>query len=177
MGFLEKFKLVEEDKQVTKETPPESEPTPVSVDAVGENAEFVSDVYARMQMDSKEDIFLLRDYIATLPVEMPDETKAQVVSGILSVSGVDPQKLSENAAARRASLTEAYEAYEQKNKAEIQTREADIESMKQMISTAQAEIYRIEANLKETQGAVTQELEQLDQYRVFADKVLGCTKK
>lgn len=178
MGLFEKLGLVESEPDLTVSTPSTQNAdapiaSPVRVEESTDDGDaFIAEVYAAIQCDEKQDIFLLRNYLKELPNEMPDDTKVSVTKTFLSVAGFDGRGMQDNAKLRREILLSSLMQFKEKQVAAIAEHEENISQMKEMIAAAQAEIAQIRKATDDIERRVNAEAEMLQKHEDFAAVVV-----
>lgn len=167
MNLFEKIGLVERDAGDlvgTYDTEPEAFVDQVDVDAeITSPTNIVSEIYAQNDMSDKGDsIFTVQALIDTLPQEMTKAKQQATVLGILRVSGKSVDALLEDAANRINTLTAACEKVVAERSNEISEANADIESLKQAIETANVRIKEAEEIINATKQSVAEEISAID---------------
>lgn len=164
MNLLEKIGLVERDAAdlpVAQDTVSNPVLDEVDVDAeITSPANIVSEIYAQNQMADKGDsIFTVQALIETLPPEMTKAKQQATVLGILRVSGKSVDALLEDATTRINTLTAACEKVVAERENEISEANADIETLKQAIETANVRIKEAEEIIGATKQSVSDEID------------------
>lgn len=178
MGLFEKLGLVESEPDLSTSDPSalnteEYIVPPVNVEESTDDGDaFIAEVYAALQCDEKQDIFLLRNYLKELPNEMPDDTKVSVTKTFLSVAGFDGTGMRDNAKLRRETLLSSLMQFKEKQAAAIAEHEENISQMKEMIAAAQAEIAQIKKAADNIERRVNAEAEMLQKHEEFAAAVV-----
>lgn len=171
MSWLEKIGLVERDAAETplavEELPTESE---VSVDAeIASTDNIVDEIYGQNELSDKSNsIYTVQALIATLPAEMTTAKKQATVAGILAVSGKTISALLEDAEKRLEVLNAAQNKIVAERTAEIETANADIETLKCAIEAANIKIKEGEDIIAATKKSVE------DEATVISDLVEFC---
>ena len=171
MSWLEKIGLVERDEAaIPQAVDVEMPELPVEVDAeIESTTNIVDEIYAQNELaDKSTSIYTVQALIATLPAEMTTAKKQATVAGILAVSGKTISALLEDAEKRLEVLSAAQNKIVAERTAEIETANADIETLKGAIEAANIKIKEGEDIIAATKKSVE------DEATVISDLVEFC---
>lgn len=176
MSWLEKIGLVERDvvdiPQASAELPIDPD---VLVDAeIGSTENIVDEIYGQNNLSDKSNsIYTVQALIATLPAEMTTAKKQATVAGILAVSGKSISSLLEDASKRLEILDAAQNKIISERTAEIETANADIETLKGAIEAANIKIKESEDLIAATKKSVDDEVSAISELVDFCNGMEG----
>lgn len=177
MSWLEKIGLVERDTVEVQDATAEFLPadSDIMVDAQIESAEnIVGEIYGQNDLSDKNgSIYTVQALIDTLPAEMTTVKKQATVAGILAVSGKTVSALLDDATKRLDVLTAAQDKIIAERTEEIDTANADIETLKSAIEAANIEIKEAEDIISATKKAIEDETAAISELVDFCNGMEG----
>lgn len=125
--------------------------------------DFIGDVYNENGLsDFSKSIFKVEELAATLPTEMPKDTKRQTVMSIMSTVGLDVDTVIADGQLRVQNLSNAETAVVASLDVDIANSENTIESLKEQIEDLQKDISMKKAQISSIKEAALRETDRIN---------------
>lgn len=166
MGLLEKLKLVEEiptePNAFDEEYEIEYEETDAELSEVNKDS-LISDIYIQNNLEDKsKSIFKVEDLIASLPKEMPTDSKRNTVTSALAVFNLTSVEVVDDGEKRIETLNAILNQIENNTGNEISNKETAIEEHKKEISQLEKEISDKKEEMKFSQDTIKTEVDKIE---------------
>lgn len=136
LGGLNPFKTAPEPIAVEHETlPPQEQETATRPDNYTDRYLDINDLYEALSLRSKKQdtIYLIEDYLQTLPDSLPDSARREIVGKLLAASGFDYDLLMGDGVLRVKMLREYAERFARHTDDYIVARQSEIDELNQQI--------------------------------------------
>lgn len=173
MGFKDLF--IEKEEPVSRGYVPEETDMYEDVDAAApekDTNDFIGDVYAGNNLsDLSRSIFKVEELANTLPAEMPSDTKRSTVLSIMSTVGLDEESVINDGQLRIHVLNASSETVLNQLSDDIDSANAEIESLKVKIEELQKDNSTRYAQISAIQNATREEVSRIGHLIAFIKEV------
>lgn len=145
------------------------EVSPEEVNTEGiKNESFIKDIYDKNDLsDFSRSVFKVEELLASLPKEMPTETKKKTIGSILSSFGLTPEEIVSDAEKRTETIKAALSSVSDENEKVISDNEIMIEQKKNEIAALEMDNAERKEFISDAEEKAKEETERIQALKEF----------